>query len=228
MRNAPMFLTAGNALLGVFALYLILINQMEPVIYVILIGAVLDGIDGWAARRMGVASPLGASADMISDMISFGIVPALMVARVAGTNLGIIAGALYLMAIAFRLIRFRFGQGIERGFVGMPSPATALIVIALATLASRNESAILLAGGGSILASLLAVSKIIFPKWGHPALMQLPKPVWVGIYIVHFVLLFFRPAEAVLSIMLIYLFLGPVLMHRYRLKYGELNRAGVS
>lgn len=228
MRSAPMMLTAGNALLGVFAMFLILHGRYEAVIYVILLGAILDGMDGWAARKMGVASPIGASADMISDMVSFGIVPALLVARVGGEPWGVAMGVLYLTAIAYRLLRFRLGPSIERGFVGMPSPATALATISLAIIASRQPGWHLLAAGAGLAFSILATSRIPFPKFGNPALRLMPKPIWIVIYVAHFIVFIFRPSEAVLSLMMFYLLLGPGLLHRYRLKQDAVSGAGVS
>ena len=229
MRSAPMLLTLGNALLGVLALYLILNGYVEAILYVILLGAILDTFDGWAARKMGVSSALGASADMVSDMVSFGVVPALLVAKVGGFPWGALTGLLYLLAIGYRLLRFRLTPGIEEGFVGMPSPITALMVISLSILASRIPHMSLLAAVGGITFAIIGASKIPYPKWGHPAMVKLPKLFWVVLYVSHTIFFVFRPVEAVLSLMLIYMFVGPSLMHRYRVKQNNaLNGAGVS
>lgn len=228
MRNVPMMLTIGNALLGVLAIFLVLNGQFEVVIYAIVAGAVLDGTDGWAARKLGVSSERGALLDMISDMISFGIAPAFMVATVGGGTLGIIAGVLYLLSIAGRLLRFHLKAGIERGFVGMPSPSTAMMVIALSILASRYPEFPWLAPTAGIVFAAFAISTIQFPTWGHPVFKQLPKVFWVSLYLTHVLFFIFRPAEAVLSFILIYMILGPSLMHRYRVKQNALNGAGVS
>lgn len=228
MRNAPMFLTLGNALLGLFAIYLILTGRYEAIIYVILAGAILDGMDGWAARKMGVASALGASADMVSDLVSFGVVPAVLVAKIGGMPWGILTGALYFLAISYRLLRWRLSPGIERGFVGMPSPMTALMVISLSILASRYPGLKLLAAAAGVTFGLLAATRIQFPKWGHPAVGMLPKKAWIAFYSAHLIFFIFRPVEAVLSLMLVYMFLGPSLVYRYRAKQNALNGAGVS
>ncbi|MCB2200795.1 CDP-alcohol phosphatidyltransferase family protein [bacterium] len=228
MRNAPMLLTLGNALLGLFALFLIQNHHFEVVIYATVAGAILDGMDGWAARKLGVSSTQGANIDMVSDMISFGIVPAFFVASLGGWPLGILAGILYLLAIGYRLRRFRVGEGIKRGFIGMPSPSTAMMVVSLTILATRYiEFAWLAALAGSIFA-ILAASRIQFPTWGHPVFLKLPKAFWVSLYFTHVLFFIFRPVEAVLSFILIYMILGPSLLYRYRVKQNALDGAGVS
>lgn len=228
MRNAPMLLTLGNALSGVLAFVLILNHHYEMAIYAIVAGAILDGMDGWAARKLGVSSTRGANVDMASDMISFGIVPAFMVTAVGSWPFGILSGVAYLFAIGYRLRRFRLKGGVKKGFVGMPSPSTAMMVIALSILATRYPDLTWLAPVAATIFAILAVSKIKFPTWGHPVFKQLPKGFWVSLYFTHVLFFIFRPVEAVLSFILIYMILGPSLMHRYRVKQNALDRAGVS
>lgn len=227
MRRAPMILTAGNALLGIAAMVLIVHGHYQLAMFAILLGAVFDGMDGWAARRFGVASTIGASADMISDMISFGIAPALIVAQAGSSHWSVVGGILYLLAIVYRLVRFRFGPSIQRGFVGMPSPASALALIAAVVLVASKPETAPFTIIPALVFSGLAVSRLPFPKWGNPALHLLSKPVWYAILAFHLVLFIFWPAQALLLLMVVYTFLGPALMFRYRAKQSAMSGAGV-
>jgi CDP-diacylglycerol--serine O-phosphatidyltransferase len=106
-------------------------------------GFVLDRLDGTLARRLGVESPFGAQLDSLCDVLSFGLLPALLLIAAAPDNLARIAIALiYLAAAIVRLSRFTLAAtnapGVDpmprpvingdRHYHGLPSPAAAMIV----------------------------------------------------------------------------------------------------
>ncbi|MFH0882617.1 MAG: CDP-alcohol phosphatidyltransferase family protein [bacterium] len=216
MRNAPMMMTMGNGILGLLALWLILGGHLQLAMYAIIAGAILDLADGWTARRIGVASGRGATADTVSDLISFGIAPAAMIATVGHGILRWTAAGVFFLGIVFRLLRFRLRSPEAKEFQGMPSPVAALAVVSLVVLSQKWFPDYPVAEIAAPVYALLAVSLIPFPKFGHPAMKMMSRTLWWGLWVFHFVAFIFFPAEAVWSMTIFYLIIGPTLMKRHK------------
>lgn len=225
MRSAPMLMTMGNGMFGLFALWLILHGHPKSAMLAIVAGAILDLADGWTARRFGVASSHGATADTVSDLVSFGVAPAAMIVTTGHGILRWTAAGVYLLGIVFRLIRFRLRTPEAREFQGMPSPMAALAIVGLAVWSQQRLPALPIVEVAAPIYALLAVSLIPFPKTGHPAMKLMPRSLWWSLWIVHFVAFLFFPAEALWSFTVFYLFIGPTLMRRHRLVHP--SAAGV-
>jgi len=93
---------------------------------------VLDMLDGRIARMTGTTSAFGVEFDSLADVISFGVAPAILSFRWGLEPLGQIgwaAGFLFVSAAAVRLARFNIQSGTQdkRYFVGLPSPAAAVV-----------------------------------------------------------------------------------------------------
>ena len=102
----------------------------------IFIAMVLDGLDGRVARMTNTQSAFGAEYDSLSDMVSFGAAPALVVYEWALRDLGRagwIAAFIYCACAALRLARFNTTLEVvdKRYFQGLPSPAAAALVAGL-------------------------------------------------------------------------------------------------
>jgi CDP-diacylglycerol--serine O-phosphatidyltransferase len=94
---------------------------------------ILDGLDGRVARLTNTQSAFGAEYDSLSDMVSFGVAPALVMYSFALKGmgkLGWIAAFVYCAAAALRLARFNTMLAVQdkRWFMGLPSPAAAALV----------------------------------------------------------------------------------------------------
>jgi CDP-diacylglycerol--serine O-phosphatidyltransferase len=107
-------------------------------VQLLLLAAVLDGLDGSLARLLKSASALGAELDSLADFLNFGIAPALLMYFWAFKdmgNLGWIAVVIYALCCVLRLARFNVGtkasdtEKPNRHFEGVPSPAGALLVM---------------------------------------------------------------------------------------------------
>ncbi len=105
----------------------------------IALAAALDGIDGRLARMLKSESAIGAELDSLCDLVNFGVTPALVLyywGMRADTALGWIAVLIYAVCCMLRLARFNVGnrlpEGEEKpkGFVGVPSPAGAMLALA--------------------------------------------------------------------------------------------------
>ena len=137
----PNAFTTGNLFAGFFAIVQAMNNRFEVAAIAIFIAMVLDGLDGRVARMTNTQSAFGEQYDSMSDMVSFGLAPALVVyewsLRGMG-KLGWLAAFVYVAGAALRLARFNTNIGVvdKRFFQGMPSPAAAALVTGLVWLAT--------------------------------------------------------------------------------------------
>jgi CDP-diacylglycerol--serine O-phosphatidyltransferase len=136
------------------------------------IAMVLDGLDGRVARMTHTQSAFGAEYDSLSDMVSFGVAPALIVyewALKGMGKLGWIAAFVYCVGAALRLARFNANVGVtdKRYFQGLPSPAAAALIAGLVwvllDLGVSGEDARWVASLLTVFAGLTMVSNI--PYW---------------------------------------------------------------
>lgn len=102
------------------------------------LAAALDGVDGRLARMLKTESAIGAELDSLCDLVNFGVTPALVLyfwGMHEDTSLGWIAVLIYAVCCMLRLARFNVGnraaEGEEKpkGFVGVPSPAGAMLAL---------------------------------------------------------------------------------------------------
>lgn len=133
----PNALTTAALLAGFYAI--IAAVQGQPVVACIsvVIAGLLDGIDGRVARMTGTQSEFGTQYDSLSDMVSFGLAPAILVwswslssvelAGPIGEKIGWLSAFFYSACGALRLARFNTQAGVadKRYFQGLASPAAA-------------------------------------------------------------------------------------------------------
>ena len=198
-KAIPHLLTLSNMTLGTLALVFLLVDQnLEAVLWCVGIAAVLDVFDGAAARALGVSGPLGKELDSLADVVSFGVVPALVLAWVGtGFGPGWLAepagwGPLLIApASALRLARFNLDEEQATYFKGLPTPANALFVLLWAYAAAEVswlQEPMLVAGVGVL--SALALNSP-FPLLSLKGLKEKAR-LWlglVGLWIAFFVLL---------------------------------------
>jgi CDP-diacylglycerol--serine O-phosphatidyltransferase len=128
----PNVLTVAGLVSGLTALRFALDGRWSGVIGLIVLAAVFDALDGRTARRFKTASAFGAALDSLSDLVVFGVVPALCLYLWALQDSGRIAWwatMFYAVAIALRLARFdselRDPPGHSKDyFTGVPAPAS--------------------------------------------------------------------------------------------------------
>lgn len=122
----------------------------------ILLASVADFMDGLSARILGEYSPLGKQLDSLSDMVSFGVAPAMLLSNLmmeAGAPLWSRLLCLIIPACgALRLARFNIDTTQEHSFRGLPIPAAALFCIGLASLLTSAHGVNLYAAAGCVTA----------------------------------------------------------------------------
>jgi CDP-diacylglycerol--serine O-phosphatidyltransferase len=130
----PNLFTLAALFGGFYAVVMAMNGQFEQAAYGIFIAAVLDSLDGRVARMTNTQSAFGEQMDSLSDMVSFGAAPALIMYEWALKGLGKlgwIAAFVYCSGAALRLARFNTNIAVvdKRFFQGLPSPAAAALII---------------------------------------------------------------------------------------------------
>ncbi|OGA01974.1 MAG: CDP-diacylglycerol--serine O-phosphatidyltransferase [Betaproteobacteria bacterium RIFCSPLOWO2_02_67_12] len=140
----PNLFTTAALFAGFYAIVQAMNNRFEQAAIAILVAIVLDGLDGRVARLTRTQSEFGAEYDSLSDMVSFGAAPALVMYEWVLKDLGRfgwIAAFVYCVGAALRLARFNVNIDVvdKRFFQGLPSPAAAALVAGFVWLASDNK-----------------------------------------------------------------------------------------
>lgn len=129
----PNILTTFGLFAGFYAIILATKGQFSQAAMMIFVAMLWDGIDGRVARLTNTQSEFGAQYDSMSDMISFGIAPALLMYFWLFADfgkIGWIGAFIYVTAAALRLARFNAQIQVQdkRYFQGLPSPAAAAAI----------------------------------------------------------------------------------------------------
>ena len=131
--TSPNAFTTAALFCGFFAIVMAMNKRFDHAAIAIFVAMVLDSLDGRVARMTHTQSEFGAQYDSLSDMVSFGVAPALVIYEwsLKGMGkLGWMAAFVYCTGAALRLARFNTNIKVvdKRYFQGLPSPAAAAIV----------------------------------------------------------------------------------------------------
>jgi len=173
-RMIPNILTLLALCAGLTSIRYGLSDQWEQAVIALVIACILDGIDGRVARLLRGATKFGAELDSLSDAISFGVVPALLVYLWAMQHVGGIGWALcllYVVCCVLRLARFNTMVGepdlpvwAHSYFTGVPAPAAAGLTILPMILSFYFQAGIfnnsLIVGLFLLVVSYLMVSRV--------------------------------------------------------------------
>jgi CDP-diacylglycerol--serine O-phosphatidyltransferase len=137
-RHLPNFLTCCNLLCGCLAIVYVLEGGGIPAAYLVWLACVFDFFDGFAARMLKVASPIGKELDSLADIVSFGIVPALVMYKLIGAStesalLPLVAFSIAVFS-ALRLAIFNVDDTQRDSFRGLNTPANTLFITSLPLL----------------------------------------------------------------------------------------------
>ncbi|NNJ89104.1 MAG: phosphatidylserine synthase [Eudoraea sp.] len=150
-QHIPNILTLLNVFSGCLAVLFAVWNTWELMAFFVFLGMLFDFLDGLSARALRVQSPLGIQLDSLADMITFGLVPGIVMfqlltmSETGGWNLkisetvnwnsfyGILPyfGFAITLSSAYRLARFNIDENQANSFIGLPTPANALLIISL-------------------------------------------------------------------------------------------------
>jgi CDP-diacylglycerol--serine O-phosphatidyltransferase len=135
----PNFFTVLSLCAGLTAIRMAVEGRFEMAIGLIVVAALLDGVDGRLARALKAQSRFGAELDSLADFVNFGVAPAILV-FVWGLGglprgFGWIVALVFALAMGLRLARFNSMIDVEKPkwqanyFTGMPAPAGAIVVL---------------------------------------------------------------------------------------------------
>ena len=128
----PSAFTLGNLFFGLYAVVAALRGDFAWAGWFIVFSATLDLLDGRVARFTRTGSAFGAELDSLTDAISFGVAPALIMILLyfTGSDWSWVIGFVYVTAVVVRLARFNVEQGGEarRHFHGLPTPTAGMIL----------------------------------------------------------------------------------------------------
>jgi len=232
----PNTLTLCGMLMGFYSILASLNGNYVHASWAIIIAMIFDGLDGWVARLTHSTTRFGIELDSLSDLVAFGVAPAVMLYKWALAPFGRIgwsAAFLFMACGALRLARYnvQMGSAESKSFTGMPIPAAATIVSTLIifyhemweTVPVKNYFILLL----TVSLAVLMVSTLRY----HGAKeidFSKRKPFWILVAIVVvFTLIIIHPPIALFIFAMIYLIGGIIenVILYYR-KRGQMNKAG--
>jgi len=209
----PNLFTTLNLFAGFYAIVQGMNHDFEKAAVAIFVAMVLDSLDGRVARLTRTQSAFGAEYDSLSDMVSFGAAPALVMYEWALRDMGRvgwIAAFVYCVGAALRLARFNTQLSVadKRWFTGLPSPAAAALVAGMIWVFNdyqvRGGEVKWLAAAVTIYAGITMVSNVRFYSGKDINLRRaVPFSVVLGI-VLALLLISIEPSHVLWGLMLAY------------------------
>jgi CDP-diacylglycerol---serine O-phosphatidyltransferase len=134
IKHIPNLLTSANLVCGCIGIVFCFEGDMEMSVYLIWLAMLFDFSDGFAARLLKVSSPIGKELDSLADMVTFGLLPSMMLFQLLkGHADNYIPYLAFLVAVfsALRLAKFNIDENQQTVFIGLPTPANALFLSSL-------------------------------------------------------------------------------------------------
>lgn len=222
----PNLLTTGALFAGFYAIIGAIDGNYERSAIALFCAVILDGLDGRLARLTGTESDFGKEYDSLSDLVAFGLAPALIVYEWGLSRLdafgwiwgkaGWLAAFLYAVSAALRLARFNADPPStdRRFFEGLPSPSAAGLVFGMVWLGAElgwsGDLALIGAGLLTAAAGLLMISHI--PYYSFKELSPRGKIPFTYLFVIPliFVMIALNPPTVVFVIACTYAASGPV------------------
>lgn len=216
----PNLFTSAALFGGFFAIVQAMNGRFELAAVAIFVAMVLDGLDGRVARLTHTQSAFGAEYDSLSDMVSFGVAPALIayVWALRGLGkLGWVASFVYCVGAALRLARFNTQLEVadKRYFQGLPSPAAAALIAGLVWVMTEygvdGAKVRWLAFVVTLFAGLTMVSNIRYYSGKDINLRRSVPFMVVFLIAMSFVLIAYSPPEMLFTAVALYALSGYVM-----------------
>ena len=213
----PNVITTGALFAGFYAIVAAMNGQFLPATIAIFFAMVLDTADGRVARIMGTESEFGAEYDSLSDMVAFGVAPALVAFSWGLSQLGQIgwvAAFVYMACAALRLARFNT-QGENASFTGLASPSAAgLICFGIWVCVENGIAQPSLVGASflavaTVIAGLLMVSNFTYFSPKTVNIRERIPFVTLVLIVMGFAVLMIDPPSVLLAICVVYSLSGP-------------------
>ena len=230
----PNLLTTGALFAGFSAIVQSTKGNFELAAILIFVAMVLDGLDGRVARMTNTTSEFGIQYDSLSDMVSFGLAPALVLYEWSLHSMGKIGwlvAFIYAVATALRLARFNTHAADEKSFFqGLPSPSAAGILAAFVWVVTdygmQGTDFRIVTLFLTLIDGILMVSNVPFRSFKDFDLKShVPFVVLLGI-VIALVVIVYDPPRVLLTGFTIYLLSGPVSALMHRKKKNDIDDMG--
>ena len=214
----PNSITLCGMFFGFYSIMLSTQGRFTTAAWAIIIASVFDALDGWVARFTNSTSKFGIELDSLSDLVAFGVAPAVMLYQwslMPFKNLGLAVTFLFAACGAMRLARFNIQMGTaeRKSFTGMPIPAGAWIcaatVMCYTDMEWDHQKSILILVQ-TVIVALLMVSTLRFHSLKEID-MKKRKPLWILVLIVFlFALVLMHPEVMLFVLSMLYMLIGLV------------------
>ena len=152
LKQIPNLLTLFNLFIGCIVVLLLVENNLE-VRYVFIISlmcVLFDYLDGFIARKLNYQSEIGAQLDSLADLISFGLVPGVLIYNMfltaPSSSVGSISssfipflGFVITLCSAYRLARFNTRKSTSKYFKGLPTPANTILIYSISIISNHDN-----------------------------------------------------------------------------------------
>lgn len=219
----PNLFTTANLFAGFYSIMCAINGNFTVAAATVFVAMVLDGLDGRVARMTNTQSAFGAEYDSLSDMVAFGLAPAIIAyqwALLELGNVGLTIAFIYVACAALRLARFNTQIGVvdKRWFIGLASPAAAGVVAGVVWALSDNGvgavdlpvAVIILFAVLVALSGMLMVSNIKYYSFKDLDLKGRVPFVAILVVVLAFAVVFSDPPRILLLLFLVYALSGPV------------------
>lgn len=161
-KHIPNAITCCNLLCGCLAIVQAFQGHLVYTAYLVGLAAIFDFFDGFAARMLRVTSPIGKDLDSLADMVTFGVVPGVVMYQLLNsslfsfsaqaheqalgqTNQGILGWIVYVAFLipvfsAIRLAKFNNDNRQTSSFIGLPTPANAILICSFPLILAFTRS----------------------------------------------------------------------------------------
>ncbi len=223
----PNLFTTGALFAGFYAIIAAIGGHYSDAVVAVFVAGVLDGLDGRVARLTGTQSEFGVQYDSLSDLISFGLAPSLVLYTWSLAHLqaygpvwgkvGWTAAFLYAACAALRLARFntQVGMADKRYFQGLASPAAAGLAMSYVwgaeTLGLDGRELVFVTPFIAVAAGLLMVSRIRYFSFKSWPVSERVSFVTILIVLLVLIGLALDPPRVLFGIAVLYVLSGPVL-----------------
>ena len=213
-RALPSMFTVGNLFLGIISIIVAFQGNFPWAAFLVIIGMLLDGLDGRVARALNAQSEFGKELDSLSDVISFGVAPAFIMYGVVLNEIGwvgTVITAIFPICGALRLARFNVATGTPNYFVGLPITAAGGVLATLALYHETMPSPTIVLPLFMLFLAYLMVSNIKYPnfkKVGIPRSAYYVVPIIIVVVATVFVLYPKQANKLVFLPLAVYAFYG--------------------
>ena len=230
----PSLFTLGAMFCGFYAIIQSINASFIAAGIAIFFAMILDSLDGRVARLTHTSSPFGAELDSLADMVSFGVAPAVIAFNwqlYAYGKVGWLLAFIYCACAGLRLARFNTMIGIvdKRYFVGLPSPASAALVVGYVYLCSSynlHGTAITILGACvTFIAAFSMVSNVRFYSFKELNFSHRGKFRVLLLFLLVLALLLIYPEFAIYGFFVVYTIIS---YFRYIFKIGYGKRRSVT